>query len=125
MVEFKLTINKKQRTAYFNKTITDALGFDLHAQLTALSGVIYPKEAKKSDVIRSLEIISIGPVYSHTKTSISNASRILTPTPEDLTKVYFLRHFQKTPSNDSRGRTSSSHPRRRGQAGDTSNSSLN
>ena len=57
MVEFALTINKKQRTAYFNKNITDTLGFDLFAQLNALSGVIYPKDADKEDVVRSLEII--------------------------------------------------------------------
>lgn len=57
MVEFSLTINKKQRTAYFNKKITDALGYDLATQLNASSGVIYPKDAKKEDVIRSIEII--------------------------------------------------------------------
>lgn len=57
MVEFNLTINKKQRTAYFNKKIIDALGHDLAAQLNASSGVIYPKNANKKDVVRSLEII--------------------------------------------------------------------
>jgi CCR4-NOT transcriptional regulation complex NOT5 subunit len=57
MVEFSLTINKKQRTAYFNKKIIDALGYDLAAQLNATSGILYPKEANKSDVIRSVEII--------------------------------------------------------------------
>lgn len=57
MVEFSLTINKKQRTAYFNKKIVDALGHDLAAQLNASSGVIYPKDANKADVIRSVEII--------------------------------------------------------------------
>ena len=57
MVKFSITINKKQRTAYFNRTITDALGFDLCAQLNALSGVIYPKGVDKADLIRSLEII--------------------------------------------------------------------
>ena len=57
MVEFGLTVNRKQRTAYFKKTITDALGFDLCAQLNALSGVIYPKGVDKADLIRSLEII--------------------------------------------------------------------
>ena len=57
MVEFNLTVNTKQRPAYFNKKITDALGFDLAAQLNATSGVIYPKHAHKQDVIRSIEII--------------------------------------------------------------------
>lgn len=57
MVEFNLAINKKQRTAYFNKKIVDALGYDLAAQLNASSGVIYPKNANKQDVIRSVEII--------------------------------------------------------------------
>lgn len=57
MVEFRLTVNRKQRTAYFNKTITDALGFNLCAQLNAISGVIYPKGVDKADLIRSLEII--------------------------------------------------------------------
>jgi hypothetical protein len=57
MVEFSLTINKKQRTAYFNKKIIDALGYDLAAQLNASSGVLYPKDAKKEDIIRSVEII--------------------------------------------------------------------
>lgn len=57
MVEFNLTVNKKQRTAYFNKKIIDALGYDLIAQLNATSGVMYPKNADKKDVIRSVEII--------------------------------------------------------------------
>jgi len=57
MVEFNLTVNKKQRTAYFNKKIIDSLGYDLAAQLNASSGVIYPKDANKKDVIRSIEII--------------------------------------------------------------------
>ena len=57
MVEFNLTINKKQRTAYFNKKITDTLGYNLATQLNASSGVIYSKDTKKCDVIRSLEII--------------------------------------------------------------------
>lgn len=57
LVEFNLTINKKQRTAYFNKKIVDTLGHALNAQLNASSGVIYPKNANKSDVIRSVEII--------------------------------------------------------------------
>jgi len=57
MVEFNLTINQKQRTAYFNKKIIDALGYELAAQLNAKSGVIYPKDANKKDVIRSVEII--------------------------------------------------------------------
>jgi len=57
MVEFNLTVNKKQRTAYFNKKFIDALGYDLLAQLNATSGVIYPKDADKEDVIRSVEII--------------------------------------------------------------------
>jgi len=57
MVEFSLTVNKKQRTAYFNKKIIDSLGHDLVAQLNASSGVIYPKDAEKEDVIRSVEII--------------------------------------------------------------------
>jgi len=57
MVEFNLTINQKQRTAYFNKKIIDALGYELAAQLNAQSGVIYPKDANKKDVIRSVEII--------------------------------------------------------------------
>ena len=57
MVEFNLTVNKKQRTAYFNKKIVDALGYDLATQLNASSGVIYPKDANKKDVIRSIEII--------------------------------------------------------------------
>ena len=57
MVEFSITINKKQRTAYFNKKIIDVLGHDLGAQLNASSGVIYPKDANKEDVIRSVEII--------------------------------------------------------------------
>jgi len=54
MVEFNLTVNKKQRTAYFN---IDTLGYDLLAQLNANSGVLYPKDADKKDVIRSVEII--------------------------------------------------------------------
>ena len=57
MVEFNLTINKKQHTVYFNKEIVATLGYDLIAQLNATSGVIYPKNADKKDVIRSVEII--------------------------------------------------------------------
>jgi len=57
MVEFKLTVNKKQRTVYINKKIVDAFGYELGAQLNATSGVIYPINANKDDVIRSLEII--------------------------------------------------------------------
>jgi len=57
MVEFNLTVNKKQRTAYFNKKIIDALGYELIAQLNATSGVFYPKDASKQDIIRSVEII--------------------------------------------------------------------
>ena len=57
MVEFKLTVNKKQRTAYINKKIIDTLGYELSAQLNATSGVIYPLDADKDDIIRSLEII--------------------------------------------------------------------
>ena len=57
MVEFKLTVNKKQRTVYINKKIVDSFGYELGAQLNATSGVIYPLNANKDDVIRSLEII--------------------------------------------------------------------
>jgi len=57
MVEFKLTVNKKQRTAYISKKIIDTLGHELGAQLNATSGVIYPINANKDDIIRSLEII--------------------------------------------------------------------
>lgn len=57
MVEFNLAINKKQHTVYFNKEIIAALGYDLIAQLNATSGIMYPKNADKEDVIRSIEII--------------------------------------------------------------------
>lgn len=57
MVEFNLTINRKQRTAYFNQRIIDTLGYELIAQLNATSGVFYPKDASKQDIIRSVEII--------------------------------------------------------------------
>ncbi len=55
MVEFKLTINKKQHTVYINKNIIDAFGYELGAQLNATSGVIYPLDANKNDIIRSLD----------------------------------------------------------------------
>lgn len=57
MVEFNISINRKQRTAYFNKKIIDALGYDLGIQLNASSGVIYPKNANKKDIARSVEIL--------------------------------------------------------------------
>ena len=57
MVEFKLTVNKKQHTVYINKKIIETLGYELIIQLNAVSGVIYPKGVHKSEVIRSLEII--------------------------------------------------------------------
>lgn len=57
MVEFKLTVNKKQHTVYINKKIIETLGYELIIQLNAVSGVIYPKSVHKKEVIRSLEII--------------------------------------------------------------------
>lgn len=57
MVKFNLTVNRKQKTAYFNKKIVDTLGYNLYAQLNVTSGVIYPKDADMEDVIRSVEII--------------------------------------------------------------------
>lgn len=57
MVEFSLTVNRKQKTAYFNKKIVETLGYDLVILPNAHSGVIYPKDADKQDVIRSLKII--------------------------------------------------------------------
>lgn len=57
MVEFKLNINKKQQTAYFNKKITDTLGYELCTQLNATSAVMYPRNADIEDVIHSVEII--------------------------------------------------------------------
>jgi hypothetical protein len=57
MVKFNLTVNKKQRTAYFNRKIVDSLGYELLVQLNATSGVIYPKDAEKEDIIRSVEIL--------------------------------------------------------------------
>jgi len=57
MVEFKLNVNKKQRTAYINKKIIDTLGYEVGVQLNATSGVIYPLGGNKHDIIRSLEII--------------------------------------------------------------------
>jgi hypothetical protein len=57
MVEFNLTVNRKQRTAYINRKILDALGYDLVIVPNAHSGVLYAKNADKKDVIRSVEII--------------------------------------------------------------------
>ena len=57
MVKFELKVNHKQKTVYFNKNIVEALGYNLYAQLNATSGIIYPQDAEKEDVIRSVEII--------------------------------------------------------------------
>ena len=57
MVEFNITVNRKQHTAYFNRKLIEALGYELGVNLDVTGGAIYPKDADKREVIRSLKIV--------------------------------------------------------------------
>jgi hypothetical protein len=57
MVTFNITVNRKQRTAYFNRKLIEALGYELGVNLNVTGGAIYPKDTDKREVIRSLKIV--------------------------------------------------------------------
>lgn len=57
MVEFNITVNRKQHTAYFNRKLIKTLGYELSVNLGVTGGAIYPKDADKREVIRSLKIV--------------------------------------------------------------------
>ena len=57
MVEFNITVNRKQRTAYINRKLIEALGYELGVNLNVTGGAICPKDTDKREVIRSLKIV--------------------------------------------------------------------
>jgi hypothetical protein len=57
MVEFQITVNPKQRVAYFPKEIVEALGFTFTVIPSRNALVLYPMGANLHIVQRSVEII--------------------------------------------------------------------
>jgi hypothetical protein len=57
MVEFNIKVHKQQRIAYFPKAITEGLGFEFKAVANRVALLLFPKNAKLEDVIKSLRLI--------------------------------------------------------------------
>jgi len=57
MVEFRIKVHPTQRIAYFPREITEALGYDLRATADRVTMVLWPKNARLEDVVKSLRIV--------------------------------------------------------------------
>jgi hypothetical protein len=57
MVEFKIKVHKQQRLAYIPKAITEGLGFEFKAIANRVALLLWPKNAKIEDVLKSLRLI--------------------------------------------------------------------
>jgi len=57
MVDFDLSVHKKQGTVYLKKEIRETLGHKLKAWLNLKAGVIYPEGTPPEVVLESLKII--------------------------------------------------------------------
>ena len=57
MVEFKISVNEKQRQAYIPKEVVEALGFKWILRPNMKSAVIYPPGVSIEVVRRSVEIL--------------------------------------------------------------------
>ena len=57
MVEFNIKVHKQQRLAYIPKEITEGLGFEFKAVANRVALLLWPKNAKIEDVLKSLRLI--------------------------------------------------------------------
>ncbi len=58
MVEFRIKVNKEQRTGYFPKQVLEALGCQLALRTDGCAAVLYSQEMSDEDVLSSLRIIA-------------------------------------------------------------------
>jgi len=58
MVEFKIRLNEKTRSAYIPKELANLLGNDITAIGNRTAVLFYPEGTRIEDILRSLEIIT-------------------------------------------------------------------